>query len=73
MTTKVLSNVGEPQETLEPETFAERARFVTDVNREYLKGRISWQSLWYYEQRYAFKRDGHVETVLSHGEVDNLP
>lgn len=41
---------------IEPKTFAEKHKFLREANRDYLKGRISHESLWYYEQRYGIGR-----------------
>jgi hypothetical protein len=43
-------------QVVEPQTFAERAVFLKRMNRNYLEGRIPWNALWYYEQRYGFGR-----------------
>ncbi len=47
---------------VEPSTFAERAVFLRQMNREYLEGRIDWNTLWYYEQRYGFGCHGTRDT-----------
>lgn len=45
-------------EVYEPKTFSERVDFIKRIEKLYLEEKISWESQWYYEQKYGVGAPG---------------